>query len=120
MTGAPTLDAAHPDAGYVAVVTIGLDDDGAIAPLLELLVGEVEEWVCHQPGFISANYHVSLDQGTVLNYAQWTSEAAYKESFNASPRHGSLRDAILAIDGVATLSMTPYVLVRSVAGTAAP
>ena len=112
------IDISRPDAGFVAVVTIGLSDTGAVDPLLDLLVGEVEEWVRYQPGFISANYHVSRDGMTVLNYAQWASEDAYKQSFNASPRHGSLRDAILGIDGVETLQMIPYALARAVGAAA--
>jgi C-6 monooxygenase len=116
------LDPAHPDAGFVAVVTIGLSRPEARDELLDLLVREVEDWVRHRPGFLSANYHTSLDGTRVLNYAQWVDEAAYRGSFRTDPGSGSLRDAILAIDGVDSLEMVGYTLRRSVvaAGATAP
>lgn len=109
------LDPAHPDAGFIAVVTIGLRRVEARDELLDLLVREVEDWVRHRPGFLSANYHVSLDGTRVLNYAQWATEDAYRGSFRTDPGSGSLRDAILAIDGVESLEMVGYTLARSIA-----
>lgn len=41
--------------------------------LIDAIVGEVDRWVRHCPGFISAAYHKSLDGTTVLNYPQWRS-----------------------------------------------
>jgi len=113
------LDTTHPDAGFVAVVTIDLSDGEAVAPLLELLVQEVEDWVRSVPGFVSANYHVAVDSTRVLNYAQWSSEAAYRGSFAHNPGSGSLRDAILAVPGVEGLAMVGYTLRKSVAAAPA-
>ncbi len=46
--------------------------------LIDAIVGEVERWVKHRPGFISATYHKSLDGTKVVNYAQWLSQADWK------------------------------------------
>ncbi len=35
----------------------------------------------HQPGFISANLHRSLDGTKVINYAQWASRDAFEAMF---------------------------------------
>lgn len=35
-----------------------------------------------QPGFISANLHLSLDKKKVINYAQWKNEDFYNEFLN--------------------------------------
>lgn len=114
------FDITRPDAGFVAVVTIELSRSDAAEPLLELLVREVDDWVKHQPGFISANYHVSRDTTRVLNYAQWTSEEAYKASFSQRRHSVSLREAILAIPGVDNLGMVGYTLERTVAAAGEP
>ena len=114
------MDTTRADAGFVAVVTIDLSDDEAVAPLLDLLVQEVEDWVRYVPGFVSANYHVANDGSRVLNYAQWASEAAYRGSFAHNPGSGSLRDAILAVPGVEGLAMVGYTLRRSVAAAPVP
>jgi C-6 monooxygenase len=64
---------------------------------------------------------VANDGSRVLNYAQWASEQAYRDSFQHNPGTGSLRDAILAVPGVESLGMVGYTLRRSVpAATAAP
>jgi quinol monooxygenase YgiN len=41
--------------------------------LVDLLVTATEEVMRHQPGFISANIHASMDRTRVVNYAQWES-----------------------------------------------
>jgi quinol monooxygenase YgiN len=47
--------------------------------LMKLLVEATDTAMRHQPGFISANFHVSLDKKRIVNYAQWRS----KEDFEA-------------------------------------
>lgn len=46
--------------------------------LVEVLVRATEEVMQHQPGFISANIHASLDGEHVVNYAQWESVEAFQ------------------------------------------
>jgi quinol monooxygenase YgiN len=45
---------------------------------LVTLLGEATEQVMrHRQGFVSANIHASTDGGTVVNYAQWSTEADF-------------------------------------------
>jgi hypothetical protein len=45
--------------------------------LLQALRDATDEIFRHQPGFISANLHMSRDLRRVLNYAQWRSKGEY-------------------------------------------
>jgi quinol monooxygenase YgiN len=45
--------------------------------LVQALTDATEEIFRHQPGFISANLHISRDRRRVLNYAQWRSKEDY-------------------------------------------
>ena len=46
---------------------------------MQLLIEATDTAMRHQPGFISANLHLSLDKKRIVNYAQWRS----KEDFEA-------------------------------------
>lgn len=46
--------------------------------LASLLVSATENVMRHQPGFRSANIHLSTDRTRVVNYAQWDSAEAYQ------------------------------------------
>jgi quinol monooxygenase YgiN len=46
--------------------------------LIDLLDRATEEVMRHQPGFISANIHRSLDGRHVANYAQWQTADAFE------------------------------------------
>ncbi len=56
--------------------------------LLRLLVKATDDVMRHQPGFISANLHVSVDRKRVVNYAQWRSKADF-EAMQSNPEAGS-------------------------------
>ncbi|MET7832469.1 antibiotic biosynthesis monooxygenase [Micromonospora sediminicola] len=112
------VDPARPDSGFIAIVTLRTDGPEQQRQLLDLLVPDVQEWVRHCPGFISANYHVSTDGTRLVNYAQWVSEEAYRESFKRNPRAGALRAALAAIPGVQGPEMTGYTLARSIPAAA--
>lgn len=49
---------------------------------LKLIKGFVEKAVKKQNGFISANFHTSLDGTRIANYAQWRSEKDYNDGFS--------------------------------------
>lgn len=49
--------------------------------LLDLLIEATETVVKNQPGYISANFHKSLDGVRVTNYAQWQSREAFEIAF---------------------------------------
>ena len=46
--------------------------------LVDLLVEATEATMRHQPGYVSANIHKSLDGTHVVNYAQWRSQADFE------------------------------------------
>jgi quinol monooxygenase YgiN len=46
--------------------------------LVQLLTKATDEVMRHQPGFISANLHISLDKTRVVNYAQWRSKEDFE------------------------------------------
>jgi len=69
-----TLD---PKGGYLTFInTFTVEPDNA-ERLLQALKDATEEIFRHQPGFISANLHISRDRRRVLNYAQWSSKDDY-------------------------------------------
>jgi quinol monooxygenase YgiN len=47
-------------------------------PLLDLLDQATREVMAQQPGFVSANFHKSLDGTRVVNYAQWKNKQAFE------------------------------------------
>ena len=53
--------------------------------LIDLMIDALETTTKHQPGFVSASFHKSLDGTRVFNYAQWKTQAEY-EAFAQSPQ----------------------------------
>ncbi|WP_043659838.1 antibiotic biosynthesis monooxygenase family protein [Thermocrispum municipale] len=66
----------------VTLVNVFTVDPERQDELLAALDKATEEVFVGVPGFISANLHTSLDGGRVINYAQWSSEQAYKEALS--------------------------------------
>ncbi|MEU6351699.1 hypothetical protein ABZ896_20540 [Streptomyces sp. NPDC047072] len=107
--------ALAPHAGFVALVTVRTEDASVQRALVTMLAQDVEAWVRHCPGFVSANYHLSTDGTSLVNYAQWTSEEAYRKSFERNPDKEAMRRAIRELPGVVDgPSMTGYRLDRSI------
>ncbi len=52
--------------------------------LLQLLITATDEVMRQQPGFLSANLHMSLDKKRVVNYARWRSKEHF-EAMQANP-----------------------------------
>lgn len=52
--------------------------------LMHLLIEATDKVMRHQPGFISANLHLSLDKKRIVNYAQWQSKEAF-EAMQSDP-----------------------------------
>ncbi len=61
----------------------------------------------HQPGFISANLHASLDGTHVVNYAQWRTP----EDLRAMLAHPAAREHIAAAGALATAEPHLYEVV---------
>jgi catechol 2,3-dioxygenase-like lactoylglutathione lyase family enzyme/quinol monooxygenase YgiN len=71
---ARTLD---PKGGYLTLLNTFTVEPENAERLLQALRNATEEIFRHQPGFISANLHISHDQRRVVNYAQWRSKQDY-------------------------------------------
>lgn len=65
-----TIDTANDVVTLVNVFTVEPENQ---RQLVDLLNTATEQVMRHQPGFVSANIHVSLDGRRVVNYAQWRS-----------------------------------------------
>ncbi|ACU75340.1 Antibiotic biosynthesis monooxygenase [Catenulispora acidiphila DSM 44928] len=98
---------------FVATVVIPVADADKARELIEAMAEDVRQWVRHLPGFVSANYHISLDGKRVFNYARWTNEKAYLDGFRADPRSAAMREQILAL-AEGGPEMVGYQPVRSV------
>ena len=61
---------------------------GRADELLTVLQEATDEVMQHVPGFVSANFHRSLDGRQVANYAQWES----KDAFDAMLRDEKARE----------------------------
>jgi quinol monooxygenase YgiN len=80
----------------VTLINVFRVDPAQQADLVALLTEVTEDVMQHQPGFVSANLHVSLDGTRVVNYAQWRS----REDFAAmlrDPVAGAHMSAVAAI-----------------------
>ncbi|WP_330234813.1 antibiotic biosynthesis monooxygenase family protein [Streptomyces sp. NBC_00566] len=75
MTLTAHIDTTRPVATLINVFTVAPDRQ---VELIDLLSRATEETMKHQPGFISANFHASLDGESVINYAQWETEEHYR------------------------------------------
>ena len=53
------------------------------------MIDALETTTKHQPGFVSASFHKSLDGTRVFNYAQWRTIAEY-EAFAQSPQERAI------------------------------
>jgi len=84
------------DETYTQVVRFDVTPDKQMA-LIGAIVGEVERWVQLRPGFISSTLHASHDGSHVINYAQWTNEAAFK-GFLEDRENRKLQEAIHEVD----------------------
>lgn len=52
---------------------------------MQTLIEATDTAMRHQPGFISANFHISLNKKRIVNYAQWPSKEDF-EAMLSNPR----------------------------------
>jgi quinol monooxygenase YgiN len=62
---------------YATLINVFTVQPDRADELAALLTNVTEEVMQHQPGFRSANIHLSVDRTRVVNYAQWDSAEAY-------------------------------------------
>jgi quinol monooxygenase YgiN len=65
------------NSGYATLINVFTVDPDRAAKLAALLHTATDKVMRHQPGFRSANIHLSTDGTRVVNYAQWDSAEAY-------------------------------------------
>ena len=63
---------------YATLINVFTVEPEKAEKLAELLASATEDVMQHQPGFRSANIHLSTDCTRVVNYAQWDSAEAFK------------------------------------------
>ncbi|MDT5283444.1 MAG: hypothetical protein QOJ20_4639 [Mycobacterium sp.] len=66
------------NSGYATLINVFTVEPDRAAELAALLHTATQEVMRHQPGFRSANIHLSTDGTRVVNYAQWDSADAYR------------------------------------------
>lgn len=64
-----------PADGYVVLINTFTVDPENADELLDELAQATDHGMSQQPGFISANLHLSQDRRHVANYAQWRTQA---------------------------------------------
>lgn len=72
------MTAIRTDGDYATLINIFTVEPQNAAKLAALLTSATKDVMQHQPGFRSANIHLSTDRTRVLNYAQWDSVEAYQ------------------------------------------
>lgn len=66
------------DTDCATLINVFTVEPESAAKLATLLASATEDVMQHQPGFRSANIHLSTDRTRVVNYAQWDSAEAYQ------------------------------------------
>jgi quinol monooxygenase YgiN len=68
----------EPHSDYATLINVFTIDPDKAAELAAVLDSATEEVMRRQPGFRSANIHISTDHTRVVNYAQWDSAESYR------------------------------------------
>ena len=89
--------------GYATLINVFTVEPDRATELAALLRTTTENVMRHQPGFQSANIHVSTDSTRVVNYAQWDSE----EAFNAMLANPTTQQHMADAAGLA-ISFDPH------------
>ena len=71
--GLTTLD---PNSGLVTTINTYTVTPERAEEVLEYLIRSANETVRYVPGFLSFNFHLSLDRTQIVNYGQWESREA--------------------------------------------
>jgi quinol monooxygenase YgiN len=107
--GLTTLD---PSASYVTTMNTYTVAPERVEEVLEYLVRSAIETVRYVPGFVSMNFHVSLDRTQIVNYGQWKSRDAMAAA-RENPKIVALMSETAKIAG--SSRPVPYELRQSVA-----
>ena len=107
-TGLPTLD---PNSDHITTINIYTVTPERAEEVLEYLIRSTVETVRHVPGFLSFNFHLSLDRTQIVNYGQWESREAVAAA-RENPKIVALMSETAKVAG--TSKSMPYILRKSV------
>ena len=82
-----------PADGYLTLINTFTVDPDRADELLDTLSRATQETFVDQPGFVSANLHLSADRAHVANYAQWRSAADYQTAAQRPEVQAHFREA---------------------------
>jgi quinol monooxygenase YgiN len=103
-----TLD---PNSGQIATINTYTVAPERAEEVLNHLIHSAEEVVRHVPGFLSFNFHLSLDRTQIVNYGQWQSREAVTAA-RENPKIVALTKETAKVAG--SSNSVPYVLRKSV------
>jgi quinol monooxygenase YgiN len=103
-----TLDTG---AGYVTTMNTYTVTPERAEEVLDYLVRSATETVRYVPGFVSMNFHMSLDRNQIVNYGQWKSREAMVAA-RENPKIVALMSGTAKIAG--SSKPIPYELRKSV------
>jgi quinol monooxygenase YgiN len=107
-----SLTTLDPGAGYVTTMNTYTVAPERAVEVLDYLVRSAAETVRYVPGFVSMNFHVSLDRTQIVNYGQWKSRQAMAAA-RENPKIVALMSETAKIAG--SSKPIPYELRQSVA-----
>ncbi len=107
-TGLTTLD---PNTGHVTTINTYTVTPERAEEVLTYLVHSAEETIRYVPGFLSFNFHLSLDRTQIVNYGQWESREAVMAA-RENPKVKALMAETVKVAG--SSNSVPYVLRKSV------
>jgi quinol monooxygenase YgiN len=110
--GTEVLTTLDPGAGYITTMNTYTVAPERVEEVLEYLVSSAIETVRYVPGFVSMNFHVSLDRTQIVNYGQWKSREAMAAA-RENPQIVALMSETAKIAG--SSRPVPYELRQSVA-----
>lgn len=106
--GLVTLD---PGSGQITTINTYAVTPERAEEVLEYLIRSANEIVRYMPGFLSFNFHLSLDRTQIVNYGQWES----REAIAAARQNPKIVALMSETDKIAGASKSvPYELRKSV------
>lgn len=78
------MTSLDPQAGHLVLINTFTVEPDRADQLLAVLSRATDEGMRQQPGFVSANLHISRDKRHVANYAQWRSQGDF-DAMMANP-----------------------------------
>jgi quinol monooxygenase YgiN len=104
-----------PNAGLIVTINTYTVTPERAEEVLSYLVHAAKETMCYVPGFLSFNFHLSLDRTQIVNYGQWESYEAITAA-RGDPKVVALMAETVKVAG--NSNSKPYVLRNSVQAAA--